>query len=137
MPGTHRPDIGDNPTPAPQTSLLRTPRHPYQGVRVPSPPMTSPDADGAGAAGAEPSAGGTAAAPAGTFTLGGDLPVRRMGFGAMRITGEGIWGEPDDPDAARALLRRAVELGVSLIDTADAYGPQVSERLIAEALHPY
>jgi len=79
----------------------------------------------------------TAAAPAGTFTLGGDLPVHRMGFGAMRITGEGIWGEPDDPEAARALLRRVVELGINLIDTADAYGPQVSERLIAEALHPY
>jgi pyridoxine 4-dehydrogenase len=79
----------------------------------------------------------TSAAPAGTFTIGGDLPVHRMGYGAMRITGEGIWGEPDDPDAARALLRRALELGVNLIDTADSYGPQVSERLIAEALHPY
>jgi pyridoxine 4-dehydrogenase len=64
----------------------------------------------------------TAAAPAGTFTLGGDLPVHRMGFGAMRITGEGIWGDPDDPEAAKALLRRAVELGINLIDTADAYG---------------
>jgi aryl-alcohol dehydrogenase-like predicted oxidoreductase len=73
----------------------------------------------------------------GTFTIGGDMPVHRMGFGAMRITGDGIWGEPDDPDAARAVLRRAVELGINLIDTADAYGPQVSERLIAEALHPY
>ena len=79
----------------------------------------------------------TSAAPAGTFTIGGDLPVHRMGYGAMRITGEGIWGEPDDPDAARALLRRALELGINLIDTADSYGPQVSERLIAEALHPY
>ena len=79
----------------------------------------------------------TSPAPAGTFTLGGDLPVHRMGFGAMRITGDGVWGDPDDPDAARALLRRAVELGVNLIDTADSYGPQVSERLIAEALHPY
>jgi aryl-alcohol dehydrogenase-like predicted oxidoreductase len=76
-------------------------------------------------------------APAGTFIIGGDLPVHRMGFGAMRVTGEGIWGEPDDPEAAKALLRRAVELGVTLMDTADAYGPQVSERLIAEALHPY
>lgn len=76
-------------------------------------------------------------APAGTFRIGGDLPVHRMGYGAMRITGDGIWGEPDDPDAARALLRRAVELGINLIDTADSYGPQVSERLIAEALHPY
>ena len=79
----------------------------------------------------------SAAAPAGIFTLGGDIPVHRIGFGAMRITGDGVWGDPDDPDAARALLRRAVELGVNLFDTADAYGPQVSERLIAEALHPY
>lgn len=69
--------------------------------------------------------------------LGGDLEVRRMGFGAMRVTGEGIWGEPPDPDAAKALLRRVVELGVDFIDTADSYGPEVSERLIAEALHPY
>jgi pyridoxine 4-dehydrogenase len=73
----------------------------------------------------------------GTFRLGGDLNVNRMGFGAMRITGPGIWGEPRDPDECRRVLRRAVELGVNLIDTADAYGPEVSERLIAEALHPY
>jgi pyridoxine 4-dehydrogenase len=72
-----------------------------------------------------------------TFTIGGDLEVRRLGFGAMRITGDGIWGPPDDPDEARAVLRRAVELGVNLIDTADSYGPEVSENLIAEALHPY
>jgi pyridoxine 4-dehydrogenase len=72
-----------------------------------------------------------------TFTLGGDLPVGRLGFGAMRITGEGIWGPPEDPDAAKRLLRRAVELGINLIDTADSYGPEVSENLIAEALHPY
>ena len=72
-----------------------------------------------------------------TFTIGGDLEVRRLGFGAMRITGEGIWGPPDDPDEARRLLRRVVELGVNLIDTADSYGPEVSENLIAEALHPY
>jgi pyridoxine 4-dehydrogenase len=98
--------------------------------------MSTPD-DGSDAAASRPSPGGTAAAPAGTFTLGGDLPVHRMGFGAMRITGQGIWGDPDDPEAARALLRRAIELGVNFIDTADAYGPQVSERLIAEALHPY
>jgi pyridoxine 4-dehydrogenase len=71
------------------------------------------------------------------FTLGGDLHVRRLGFGAMRITGEGIWGEPDDAGAARALLRRVVEAGVNLIDTADSYGPEVSETLIAQALHPY
>jgi pyridoxine 4-dehydrogenase len=72
-----------------------------------------------------------------TFTIGGDLEVRRLGFGAMRITGDGIWGPPDDLDAARALLRRVVDLGVNLIDTADSYGPEVSENLIAEALHPY
>jgi pyridoxine 4-dehydrogenase len=72
-----------------------------------------------------------------TFSIGGDLAVRRLGFGAMRITENGIWGPPDDPDAARALLRRVVELGVNLIDTADSYGPDVSENLIAEALHPY
>ncbi len=80
---------------------------------------------------------GPAAGAAGTFLLGGDLTIRRMGFGAMRITGAGIWGEPPDPDGARKLLRRVVELGVNLIDTADAYGPEVSERLIREALHPY
>jgi pyridoxine 4-dehydrogenase len=72
-----------------------------------------------------------------TFTIGGDLEVRRLGFGAMRITGNGIWGPPDDPEEARRLLRRVVELGVNLIDTADSYGPEVSENLIAEALHPY
>ena len=72
-----------------------------------------------------------------TFTIGGDLEVRRLGFGAMRITGDGIWGPPDDPEGARRLLRRVVELGVNLIDTADSYGPEVSESLIAEALHPY
>jgi pyridoxine 4-dehydrogenase len=77
------------------------------------------------------------AAAAGTFLLGGDLGVARLGFGAMRITGEGIWGEPKDAAHAKAVLRRAVELGVTLIDTADAYGPEVSERLIAEALFPY
>jgi len=77
------------------------------------------------------------AAAAGTFKIGGDLAVCRMGFGAMRITGPGIWGEPADPVEARKLLRRAVDLGVNLIDTADAYGPEVSERLIGEALYPY
>ena len=81
-----------------------------------------------------------APAEAGTnslFRLGGDLSVNRLGFGAMRITGEGIWGWPPDRDNARKVLRRAVELGVGLIDTADAYGPETSELLIAEALHPY
>jgi pyridoxine 4-dehydrogenase len=72
-----------------------------------------------------------------TFTIGGDLQVHRLGFGAMRITGDGIWGPPDDPDEARRVLHRVVELGIDLIDTADSYGPEVSENLIAEALHPY
>jgi pyridoxine 4-dehydrogenase len=76
------------------------------------------------------------AAAAGTLVLG-DLSVNRLGFGAMRITGPGIWGEPEDPDEAKAVLRRAVEFGINLIDTADIYGPEVSERLIAKALHPY
>jgi pyridoxine 4-dehydrogenase len=80
---------------------------------------------------------GPGAAAAGHFPLGGDLVVNRLGFGAMRLTGEGIWGEPEDPEEAHRVLRRAVELGVNLIDTADSYGPEVSERLIAEALHPY
>src|SRR5882762_3631892 len=75
--------------------------------------------------------------PQTTFVIGGDIDVRRLGFGAMRITGPGTWGPPPDRAAARALLRRAVELGAQLIDTADAYGPGVSEGLIAEALAPY
>jgi len=74
---------------------------------------------------------------AGTIDVGGDLTVRRLGFGAMRITGSGIWGEPENLEQAKAVLRRTVELGVNFIDTADSYGPDVSERLIAEALHPY
>ena len=77
------------------------------------------------------------ASAGGTFVLGGDLKVNRLGFGAMRITGKGIWGAPPDPAGVRRLLKRAVELGVNFIDTADSYGPEVSERLIAEALHPY
>ncbi|MGO8933023.1 MAG: aldo/keto reductase [Terracidiphilus sp.] len=83
------------------------------------------------------SASSLPAAQAGTITLGGDLTVNRMGYGAMRITGKGIWGPPDDADAALATLRRAVELGVNFIDTADSYGPGVSEELIAKALWPY
>jgi aryl-alcohol dehydrogenase-like predicted oxidoreductase len=79
----------------------------------------------------------TTATASGTFTIGGDLEVHRLGFGAMRITGDGIWGPPDDHDGAIAVLRRAVELGIDFIDTADSYGPEVSEELIAEALHPY
>jgi pyridoxine 4-dehydrogenase len=81
--------------------------------------------------------GPASAAAAGTIEIGGDLVVRRMGYGAMRITGNGVWGDPPDPDRARAALRRVVELGVNFIDTADSYGPEVSERLIAETLHPY
>jgi aryl-alcohol dehydrogenase-like predicted oxidoreductase len=77
------------------------------------------------------------AASAGTIKLGGELSVNRLGFGAMRLTGEGIWGPPKDRKAALAVLRRAVELGVNFIDTADSYGPNVSEELIAEALFPY
>jgi pyridoxine 4-dehydrogenase len=77
------------------------------------------------------------ATASGTFALGGQLVVHRLGFGAMRLTGPGIWGEPSDRDQAIRVLRRAVELGVDLIDTADSYGPYVSEELIREALHPY
>jgi len=76
-------------------------------------------------------------ATSGTFALGGDLTVHRLGYGAMQLTGQGVWGEPKDPDTAKAVLRRAVELGVDFIDTADSYGPYVSEDLIREALHPY
>jgi aryl-alcohol dehydrogenase-like predicted oxidoreductase len=77
------------------------------------------------------------AAPGGTFDIGGDLTVNRLGFGAMRITGKGVWGEPEDRDEALRVLRRLPELGVNFIDTADSYGPFVSEDLIREALHPY
>ncbi|HUX28132.1 MAG TPA: aldo/keto reductase, partial [Terracidiphilus sp.] len=77
------------------------------------------------------------ASASGTFLIGGDLPVHRLGYGTMRLVGEGAWGEPNDPDEARRVLRRAVELGVNLIDTADAYGPEIAERLITEALYPY
>jgi aryl-alcohol dehydrogenase-like predicted oxidoreductase len=80
---------------------------------------------------------GATAHSSGTIGIGGDLTVHRMGFGAMRITGRGIWGDPPDREVAKAVLRRVIELGVNLIDTADSYGPAVSEELIAEALHPY
>ena len=73
----------------------------------------------------------------GTFTIGGDLPVTRLGYGAMQLTGPGVWGDPKDPEEAVRVLRRAVELGVNLIDTADAYGPFVADLLIKKALHPY
>ena len=81
--------------------------------------------------------GQPSAAAAGTITIGGDLTVNRLGFGAMRITGQGIWGEPPDRERAQAALRRAVELDVNFIDTADSYGPEVSEMLIADTLYPY
>src|SRR5215208_4710245 len=74
---------------------------------------------------------------AGTLELGGDLAVKRLGFGAMRLCGPGIWGEPEDPGAAEAVLRRVVEVGINLIDTADAYGPEINERQISSALYPY
>jgi len=77
------------------------------------------------------------ASASGTFLIGGDLRVHRLGYGTMRLVGDGAWGEPADPAEARRVLRRAMELGVNLIDTADAYGPEIAERLIAEALHPY
>jgi aryl-alcohol dehydrogenase-like predicted oxidoreductase len=77
------------------------------------------------------------AAPSGTFTIGGDLPVVRLGYGTMQLTGDGVWGEPDDRDGALRVLRRAVEIGVTFFDTADSYGPFVAEELLREALHPY
>lgn len=77
------------------------------------------------------------AAASGTFAIGGDLPVVRLGYGAMQLTGPGVWGDPKDPDEAVRVLRRAVDLGVTFIDTADSYGPFVSEQLIRKALHPY
>jgi pyridoxine 4-dehydrogenase len=81
--------------------------------------------------------GQPSAKAAGTIGVGGDLTVNRLGFGAMRVTGQGIWGDPPDVQKAKAALRRAVELDVNFIDTADSYGPEVSERLIADALYPY
>src|SRR5215472_6990694 len=77
------------------------------------------------------------ATTSGTFTIGGDLTVYRLGFGTMRLTGPGTWGPPTDKNETIAVLRRAIELGVNLIDTADSYGPEVSESLIAQALYPY
>src|ERR1700678_3617556 len=77
------------------------------------------------------------AAASGTFSLGGDLTIHRLGYGAMRLTGEGIWGEPKNRDNAKKVLHRVVELGINFIDTADSYGPDVSEQLIGEALAPY
>src|SRR5579884_2979856 len=77
------------------------------------------------------------AAASGTFQIGGDLPVHRLGFGAMRLTGDGVWGPPKDRTECIRVLRRAIELGINLIDTAESYGPHVSEEIIAEALHPY
>src|SRR5438105_10049866 len=92
---------------------------------------------GAGMSSGASSATTPNAAASSTWKIGGDLPVNRLGFGAMRLTGEGIWGWPPDRENALKVLKRAVDLGVNLIDTADAYGPETSELLIAEALHPY
>jgi pyridoxine 4-dehydrogenase len=86
---------------------------------------------------ADPTTSTVTAALAGTIDIGGDLPVNRFGFGAMRLTGPGIWGEPQDREECKRVLRRAIELGINVIDTADSYGPEVSERLIAETLYPY
>ncbi len=83
------------------------------------------------------SAHSLSASASGRFLIGGDLPVHRLGYGTMRLVGDGAWGEPTDPAEAHRVLRRSVELGVNLIDTADAYGPEIAERLIAEALYPY
>jgi len=94
-----------------------------------------PPAMAAGGSGSSSTA--TGAGATGSVSLGSDLAVARLGYGAMRITGDGVWGEPTDPAQARAVLRRTLELGINFIDTADSYGPYVSERLIAEALHPY
>ena len=77
------------------------------------------------------------AAASGTFPIGGDLPVHRLGYGTMRLVGDGAWGEPADADEAKRVLRRAVDLGVTLIDTADAYGPEIAERIVGETLAPY
>jgi pyridoxine 4-dehydrogenase len=85
----------------------------------------------------EENVGAANAKASGNFSVGGDLSIHRLGFGAMRITGEGVWGEPKDRDEAKRVLKRLPDLGVNFIDTADAYGPEVSENLIAEALHPY
>ena len=84
-----------------------------------------------------PAAATAGSGAAGSLTIGGDMVVGRLGYGAMRLCGPGVWGEPRDPEGARKVLRRAIELGVTFIDTADAYGPEVNERLIAETLHPY
>src|SRR3984957_15518449 len=86
---------------------------------------------------AKQGAAGQPATKSGTFSLGGELTVNRLGFGTMRLTGPGIWGEPANRAEAVAVLRRAVELGINLIDTADSYGPYIAEELIREALHPY
>ena len=86
---------------------------------------------------AQPNAAQPNAKSSGTFLIGGDLPVHRLGYGTMRLVGDGAWGEPADPEECRRVLRRAVELGVTLIDTADAYGPEIAERLIGESLAPY
>src|SRR5580700_6828166 len=88
-------------------------------------------------ASAQPDPAQPNAKSSGTFLIGGDLPVHRLGYGTMRLVGDGAWGEPADPEECRRVLRRAVELGIKLIDTADAYGPEIAERLIGEALFPY
>lgn len=109
------------------------------GVTGAAPHTAGAAPGGASSSSAAPATGAprSVASAAGTFTIGGDLVVNRMGFGAMRITGPDIWGEPKDPAEARQVLHRALDLGVNFIDTADAYGPDVSERIIAQTLSPY
>ena len=118
-------------------SLLTRRQVLVQGVVGMAGLMAAHDTRAAAAGAAASAASSAAAAGAGSLTIGGDLTVNRLGFGAMRITGPGIWGAPKDPAEAREVLRRSIELGVNFIDTADAYGPNVSEELIAAALYPY
>src|SRR4051812_8883723 len=121
-----------SPMPA---SSLASPRsgNTVRGTRLA--PDSAPGASGPGRTDSEGSM--TTVAPSDTFVLGGDLPVHRLGYGAMQLPGPGVWGEPTDRDGAVRVVRAAVEQGVDFIDTADSYGPQVSELIIAEALHPY
>src|SRR5437588_585077 len=120
----------------------RAPRQPQRGYRSPALRLASrrrlttrrAGARGGRSVAAMAASNTPTSAAAGTITIGGDLTVNRLGFGAMRITGRGIWGQPRDVDEAKAVLRRAIELDVNFIDTADSYGPEVSENLIAEAL---
>src|SRR5437667_5615968 len=117
------------PRRAPPSTALRSPAWPWSPVSLTTGGRTAPDTKEY--AMADRTRTTTTVADAGRIDLGGDLTVNRLGFGAMRLTGPGIWGEPEDPQECRRVLQRALELGVTLIDTADSYGPEGSERLIA------